>query len=256
MGLSKLSATRFDKVLKSAPAEKAISMLRRVNPFTPAFKKSKPRANYDNMMSQAEGLGLNGKEKLSKVLKKRYKKVIREKPENSKSKTPIKERLEDFRKKKKVINNRRLRRSHEKPNLTRRDNPEEYVQIEHGGTKQFINDSLKGNRSYPLERGGRGIQVHPLGGKGEYVSGQRTLTDGTKYYADKASTNGDAPARLTGKIKAKYLDSGRVTHEGAITKENIRHLQDIEIKNIPFKRKLISGTESGNRYIDLLKRQD
>ncbi|MBC8551467.1 MAG: hypothetical protein H8D23_17620 [Candidatus Brocadiales bacterium] len=103
--------------------------------------------------------------------------------------------------------------------------PEEIVTITHGGGKDFINRFLKGEeKGYRLERGGKGIQVHPN------IKGTSGIGDSrTSFYSRRAIQHFDTPAGLKGQIKAKYLDSANNSYEAGIRPENAKYLKKAKV---------------------------
>ena len=106
--------------------------------------------------------------------------------------------------------------------------PNSFVNITHSGTVPYIKSFLnKGTKGYPLEAGGRGLQIHPTK-VGKDLPMERAL-----YYGRVAEETTGLPAGLLrGRIKAKYLRSSNLGYEAGLTSENIKHLKDIEISNI------------------------
>jgi len=109
--------------------------------------------------------------------------------------------------------------------------PESYVEITHGGTKQFLNKfKSRKTTGYSLEKPGLGIQVHP--GLDKFID-KKSIADRTKYYATSAGEGmGGTPARLTGRIKAKYLQAANNTYEAGLTQANLKHVKDLKIIEI------------------------
>lgn len=121
----------------------------------------------------------------------------------------------------------------------KRYGPEDYVGIMHGGGKRHIEKWLAGNTpgypldGHPLERG---IQVTPLH---KHDPNMRLLVGGTdRTYSSKAHTFLDTPARLTARIKAKYLKPGYSASESQLPTENLKFLERVKVRAVPTAKRL------------------
>jgi hypothetical protein len=107
--------------------------------------------------------------------------------------------------------------------------PEEMVEVSHGGTRQYLEDFLKGKE---LGYSEKGIFVSPRN------------TDRDKFYAGRATAvSGGTPAILTGKIKAKHLSANNRNHsyEALLRSEDLLNLQDIKIQTVDAQDPAVQG---------------
>jgi hypothetical protein len=121
-------------------------------------------------------------------------------------------------------------------------NPDELVNISHGGERSFIDRFLNRNEvGYRLEGSThKGIQVSP----------QLTNEPNTRdaFYARRAqSSMGGVPAVMTGQIPAKYLQKANKGSEAALLPKNVKYLQNIKVNNVS------SSEESGLSHLPLNK---
>jgi hypothetical protein len=109
--------------------------------------------------------------------------------------------------------------------------PEAWIEISHGGGYYYLQDFLTGKeKGYPLERGGLGIQVSP------------GTSDRDEYYALRgAPKHFDLPARLTGKIQAKYLDRANNAYEAGLRPEFVQHLEKVTCEKISYSKSSVLG---------------
>lgn len=132
-----------------------------------------------------------------------------------------------------------LRRTAREEGLTlprRTNNPEDVVDIMHGGGKRFLGDLLLGKtKGYGLEhRIETGIQVHPYKLVDGISDGYHELFNRSMHYAEKSKQYFDNPAILTGKIKAKYLlGNSAVGFEGGVPAKHIDKLINPIIHDLP-----------------------
>ena len=109
--------------------------------------------------------------------------------------------------------------------------PEELVSISHAGGEHHINSVMSGkHKGYGLEHdpSKTGLQVHPLK---HFPRGE--IRDREEFYAARGSSgHGDIPAVLTGKIKAKHLQSQPNGFEAGIHSDNIKHIVDPKVERI------------------------
>ncbi len=114
-------------------------------------------------------------------------------------------------------------------------NPDEYVEIEHGGNLNTINNMVKRKRGYGwIDDGGRGVQVHPKNISDKFFRDSDNLNNRTMYYAHRATLSGGQPAKLTGRIKRKYLGRGATaSFESSIPAKHVKNLEDIKISSLP-----------------------
>ncbi len=112
--------------------------------------------------------------------------------------------------------------------------PESTVEITHAGSMQFIKDFLSGkNKGYSLERGGLGLQVHPLIGK---IS-EPELTRRNQFYSNRATTSmGGTPAVMKAKIKAKHLQAAPNVYEAGLPFSSLKHLEDVKLDELPLEK--------------------
>lgn len=100
---------------------------------------------------------------------------------------------------------------------------EEIIPFSHGGgffyALQFLTGKIQG---YHLELGGKGIQVSPGG-----------LEDPRdQFYAGRSVGHMDYPVRISGKIKAKYLDSADNDYEAGLRPDFIDFIEDLKITRL------------------------
>ncbi len=99
---------------------------------------------------------------------------------------------------------------------------DEMIKVVHGGGYNFINDFINGNnKGYRLERGGKGLQVHPIRDVHESIAARVSM------YANRGATyNFDVPAVLTAMVKASDLEKSNNDYEAGI----IDHASLIDVK--------------------------
>ncbi len=98
-----------------------------------------------------------------------------------------------------------------------------YVEFSHGGGFLHILKFLtKKTEGYRLERPGLGIQVSP---------GDRENSR-DKFYSERSSSHFDYPARLSGTIRAKYLDSANNGYEAGLRSNFIDFIENIVITRL------------------------
>lgn len=106
--------------------------------------------------------------------------------------------------------------------------PEQDVDIVHGGSYHWLKDLLSGKRKgNHLETGSTGIWVHP-----KQVFDVMELQPGRhEHYLKKGIRIGSGPAAtLKGTIKAKYIQGVPNAYEGAILDKNLKHLRNVSLE--------------------------
>jgi hypothetical protein len=106
--------------------------------------------------------------------------------------------------------------------------PNELVDITHGGGKQHLKDFLSGRKKgYGLESGNDiGIQVSPQD------SGNPTMKRASYYASRAASENFDEPAVLKAQIKRKYLKGAPNEYEAGLPHYNRKHLKNVRVSSV------------------------
>ncbi len=108
--------------------------------------------------------------------------------------------------------------------------PEEYVEISHGGGVRYLKSFMRGKSSgYDLERhAGKGIQVTPH----EKELDSNIKSRGSAYASRAAARHFDDPVLMTAKIKRKHLLAANNKYEAGLTADKIKKLKDIKIKRL------------------------
>jgi hypothetical protein len=107
-------------------------------------------------------------------------------------------------------------------------NPEDWVDIEHGGGFQHIKDFVSGkSKGYSLDHSTM---------KGIFVSNmahpRNKEVNRTPQYAGRATGFIDKPGKLTGRIKAKHLMSVRNAYEAGLTPESVKHIKNLKVESL------------------------
>jgi hypothetical protein len=107
------------------------------------------------------------------------------------------------------------------------------VRIVHGGTHRFLKDFSNGDcLGYRLERGGIGIQVHPVLAETKIgcFQNENAAVMRSQFYAKRMFRfSFDTPAILTGRVKVKYLISANNPYEAAIAQKDFKYIEDLKI---------------------------
>ena len=265
MSLAKIALRRLDKEVAKAVGNKKISLIRTSLFGTPAARKGLRDGKINrltNTMAEKGNIPKEQSKNYDKFLNRKYddaKHALR-KGSNSKGyKKPISERLEDYTDKKERLSRRKGTKVSGKKDDTWGGNvkssgvgKEDNVVINHGGGKHYLEHMLKTkNKSmgYKLEGDrGTGVQVHPMTKK--YKNYKAESSDRINYYSTKAGKYGDVPAKLTGKIKSKYLTRANNDYEAGIKTENLKHLRHPRVKETGAKPDQFYVTGKGGKVDD------
>jgi hypothetical protein len=109
------------------------------------------------------------------------------------------------------------------------ENPDDMIEVRHGGGQRYLRDFLSGkSKGYGLEGDARsGIQVHPM----RPGTQEGAINDRTRYYAERAAgSRFDRPAIMTGMIRKGDLVAANNGYESAIL--NPSHIQNAKISPV------------------------